>query len=53
MKQFCGKCVSYQGTEKVPNAKSTAWFDSSRPKCALGKSAEKQDYKCESYEEKK
>ena len=46
---FCGKCESYQGTEKVPNPKSTAWMDASRPKCAIDKSKDRQGYHCVDY----
>ena len=46
---FCGECEHYQGTEKVPNPKSTAWMDVSRPKCAIGKSKDKQGYYCMDY----
>jgi len=48
-KVFCGECKQYRGTEKVPNPKSTAWMDASRPKCAVDKSKIKQDYHCADY----
>lgn len=46
---FCGECEHYQGTEDVSNPKSTAWMDASRPKCAIDKSKNKQDYRCTYY----
>jgi hypothetical protein len=46
---FCGNCEHYQGDEKVPNPKTTAWMDASRPKCAIDKSVAKQNYHCADY----
>jgi hypothetical protein len=46
---FCGECLHYRGTERVPDAKSTSWMDASRPKCVIGKSAGKRDFHCGSY----
>ncbi|MCK5608875.1 hypothetical protein KAR91_43785 [Candidatus Pacearchaeota archaeon] len=43
---FCGECEQYRGTEKVPNPKSTAWMNISRPKCAIDKSKTKRGYHC-------
>lgn len=50
MKVYCGHCIYYQGSEKIKNPKSTAWFDSNRPKCAINKSQYKQSYQCKFFE---
>lgn len=49
---FCSECKHYEGTEKVPNPKSTAWVDACRPKCKFGlsKTANEADYHCTHYE---
>ena len=44
---FCGECEHYRGDEKVPDSKSTAWMDASRPKCVIDK--DKQSYHCIDY----
>ncbi len=46
---FCGECEHYRGNENVPNPKSIAWMDTSRPKCAIDKSKTKQGYHCVDY----
>jgi hypothetical protein len=46
---FCPECLHYRGTERIPNPKSTAWMDIDRPKCAVGKGAEKKDHSCSGF----